>query len=87
MAIDQTKLGQHISEQMAAIEADPDVSENAQIGDIVTIVEILDPGPGEFVEGQDVQLSRALRRRSTGLPQSAIGLMSEALFRLLKENT
>lgn len=38
--IDQSRLGQHIQEQMQAIENDPEVPEDAEIGAIVTIVEI-----------------------------------------------
>lgn len=84
MAIDQTKLGQHIQAQMEAIENDPEVSENAQIGDIVTIVEIHDPGPGDPPqEGEQVEIRRSVRYRHTNLPHAAIGLMTEARHRAL----
>ena len=79
MPIDQSKLGQHIQAQMEAIEEDPNISDNAVIGDIVTIVEIHDPGPGDSPgEGEQVQISRSVRYRHTGLPHAAIGLMTEA---------
>ncbi len=79
MPIDQSKLGQHIQEQMEAIENDPDVSDNAVIGDIVTIVEIHDPGPGEPPkEGEQIGFTRGVRYRHTNLPHAAIGLMTEA---------
>lgn len=64
---------------MEAIEQDPDVSDNAVIGDIVTIVEIHDPGPGEQPEeGEQVEFARGVRYRHTNLPHAAIGLMTEA---------
>jgi len=81
VAIDQTKLGNHIQAMMEAIESD--VSENAQIGDIVTIVEILDPGPGEIKEGDQVELRQSIRRRWTGVPQKTIGLLTQSLFGML----
>jgi len=79
MPIDQSKLGQHIQAQMEAIEQDPNISDNAQIGDIVTIVEIHDPGPGEPPkEGDEIELTRNVRYRHTNLPHAAIGLLTEA---------
>jgi hypothetical protein len=79
MALDQTKLGQHIQDQMEAIEQDPGISDNAQIGDIVTVVEIIDPGPGDAPEpGTEVNLSRSVRARHSGMPHVGIGLLEEA---------
>jgi len=79
MGIDQGKFGQLVQEQMEAIEQDPQISENAQIGDVVTIVEILDPGPGAPPEeGEPVELTRSVRWRQTGMPHVGIGLMDEA---------
>lgn len=79
MPIDQAKLGHHIQEQMEAIEQDPDISENAQIGDIVTVVEIIDPGGGATPEaGAEVEVSRSVRVRQTGMPHVGIGLLEEA---------
>jgi hypothetical protein len=46
VAIDQSKLGQHIQEQMQAIEEDPDIPDNAEIGGIITIVEVIAPEQG-----------------------------------------
>jgi hypothetical protein len=77
--IDQAKLGKHIQEQMEAIERDPGISENAQIGDIVTVVEIIDPGEGDAPEpGTEVEVSRSVRVRQTGMPHVGIGLLEEA---------
>jgi hypothetical protein len=88
MPIDQSKLGQHISGMMEAIEDDPSISDNAQIGDIVTIVEILDPGPGEPPKpGDEVELRQNIRRRWTGMPQKAIGLLTQSLFGMLNETS
>lgn len=88
MAIDQSKLGQHIQAMMEAIESDPNVSDNAQIGDIVTIVEILDPGPGGPPKpGDQIELRQNIRRRWTGMPQKAIGLLTQSLFGMLNETT
>jgi hypothetical protein len=70
--IDQTPLGQHMQEQMAAIEQDPNVPEGAAIGGIITIVEIVGPDEG------DGQQSRNLRVRSNAHPHLTIGLLEEA---------
>ena len=79
MAIDQAKLGQHIQEQMEAIEQDPNISDNAQIGDILTVVEILDPGPeARLEEGAQVEVARNVRVRQTGMPHVGIGLARTA---------
>jgi hypothetical protein len=86
MALDQSKLGQHISAMMEAIESDPNISDNAQIGDILTVVEILDPGPGDPPKpGDQVELRQSIRRRWTGMPQKAIGLLTQSLFGMLNE--
>ncbi len=73
MALDQTKLGEHISAQMEAIEQDPGISDDAQIGDIVTIVEVLVPNPDNPEE-----VARNVRVRATGMPHVGIGLLEEA---------
>ncbi len=72
MGIDQAKLGQHIQEQMAAIEGDSAVPDHAEIGAIVTIVEITAPGE------QPAEQLRNLRTRSNVPPHIAIGLLEEA---------
>ena len=41
MALDQSKVGQHIAKQMEAIEAD--YGEDCEIGDVCTIVEVRGP--------------------------------------------
>lgn len=72
MPIDQTPLGQHMQEQMAAIEQDPNVPEGASIGGIITIVEVVGPDDGEG------QQTRNLRVRSNAQPHVSIGLLEEA---------
>lgn len=67
MPIDQSKLGQHIQEQMEAIEQDPDVPDGAEINSIVTIVEVIAP---------DEEM-RNLRIRTNVPPHVAIGLLEE----------
>lgn len=41
MALDQSKVGRHIAQQMEAIEAD--YGEDSEIGDICTIIEVKGP--------------------------------------------
>ncbi|MFI4985755.1 MAG: hypothetical protein ACHQAV_07220 [Solirubrobacterales bacterium] len=41
MAIDQKRLGEHVAAQMEAIEADHGEDSDAEIGTIVTIVEVV----------------------------------------------
>jgi hypothetical protein len=41
MALDQTKVGQHITAQMEALEAD--YGDECEIGDLCTIVEVVGP--------------------------------------------
>jgi len=68
MTIDQTKLGQHIQEQMQAIEQDSDVPESGEINAIITLVEIIDEATG----------TRSLRVRSNVPPHVAIGFLEES---------
>ncbi len=70
MAIDQTQIGQHIQEQMEAIEQDPNVSDDLEVGAIITIVEL-----GKQ-EGD--QTLRNFRVRSNRDPWMTIGLLEEA---------
>jgi hypothetical protein len=86
MAIDQSKLGQLVSEQMQAIEDDPEVSEFAQIGDIVCIVEIIDPGR-EVLEGEEFEVKQGIRYRHSGLPHVALGLTTYAKAVMTKSMT
>ncbi len=72
MPIDQTPLGQHMQEQMAAIEQDPNVADGSSIGGIITIVEIVGP------DQDDGQQRRNLRVRSNAHPHVSIGLLEEA---------
>jgi hypothetical protein len=68
MALDQSKVGQHIAEQMEAIEADYGEREGDwQIGDICTIVEVRGP------EGAQVRM-----RSSASSPHATLGLLKVA---------
>ncbi len=71
MGIDQSKLGQHIQEQMQEIENDSEIPDNAQIGRIVTIVEIVGP------EGAGAEFT-GVRVRASARPYVAIGLLEVA---------
>jgi hypothetical protein len=71
MPIDQTPLGNHIQEQMQEIENDPEIPENAQIGRIVTVVEIIGG------EGQENEYT-AVRVRANARPYVAVGLLEVA---------
>jgi hypothetical protein len=72
MAIDQSPLSTHTMEQMEAIEQDPGVPDEAEIGGIVTIVEVIGP------EDDDGMRSRGFRVRSNLPPHVTIGVLEEA---------
>jgi hypothetical protein len=68
MALDQSKVGTHIAEQMEAIEADyGDREGDWEIGDICTIVEVRGP------EGAEVRM-----RSSASSPHATLGLLKFA---------
>jgi hypothetical protein len=69
MAIDQTKIGQVVAEQMEAIEGE--YGDDCEIGDVCTIVEVLGP------HGSTVRV-----RNSAGRAHIGIGLLrlAEALL-------
>jgi hypothetical protein len=71
MPIDQSPLGQHIQEQMHEIENDAEIPDDAQIGRIVTIVEVVGPKgkEGEFT---------SVRIRVNARPYVAVGLLEFA---------
>jgi len=69
MPLDQRKVGQHIAEQMEAIEADyGDRDEQFTIGDICTIVEVRGPEGGAQVR----------MRSSTPATHATLGLLKIA---------
>lgn len=72
MAIDQTPLSTHIMEQMEAIEQDPEVPDDAEIGGIVTLVEVLGP------EDENGMRQRGFRVRSNLAPHVTVGFLEEA---------
>ena len=65
MALDQTKVGQVVAEQMEAIEGD--YGEESQIGDAVTIVEVVGP------HGSHIRV-----RSSDMRPHSGLGMLKMA---------
>lgn len=68
MALDQSKVGTHIAEQMEAIEADyGDRDGQWEIGDICTIVEVRGP------DGAEVRM-----RSSASSPHATLGLLKFA---------
>lgn len=77
MAIDQSPLGQHIQELMEEIEGDSDIPDNAQIGRIVTIVEVVGP------QGREDEFTH-VRVRANARPYVAIGLLEIAKIMQLK---
>jgi len=68
MGIDQSKLGQHIQEMMQEIEDDQDIPGDAEIGRIITIVEVVTPD-GEFSN---------IRMNSNARPYVALGFLEVA---------
>lgn len=68
MGIDQSKLGQHMQEQMQEIENDPEIPDDAQIGRILTIVEVV---------GTESDYAN-IRVRSNARPYVAIGFLEVA---------
>lgn len=69
MPLDQSKVGQHITAQMEALEAD--YGDDCEIGDVCTIVEVVGP------HGSHVRV-----RSSDMRPHVVIGLLkiSEEMF-------
>ena len=87
MPIDQTALGQVVSEQMQAIERDYDDGEEHRIGAVITVVEILTPvggpvleqGEGEAVNVQMQGFRSDIRaRNNVGDPYRTAGLLQIA---------
>jgi len=77
MAIDQSPLGQHIQELMQEIEDDSEIPDNAQIGRMVTIVEVVGP------EGKEDEFTN-VRVRANARPYVAVGLLEIAKVLQLK---
>jgi hypothetical protein len=65
VALDQSKVGQHIAQQMEAIEAD--YGDDCEVGDICTIVEVRGP------HGSHVRM-----RSTASSPHSTLGLLKLA---------
>lgn len=71
MPIDQSPLGNHIQQQMQEIEEDEQIPDDAQIGRVVTIVEVIGP------EGRANEFT-SVRVRANARPYVAIGLLEVA---------
>ena len=71
MALDRTKLGPLASEQMEALELDYGDDEHAEIGDVLTIVEVL------TTEGDQVR-STVRTRFNANDPYRIVGLLRAA---------
>jgi len=70
VAIDQSGFGQHIQALMQEIEEDPQIPENAKIGRVVTIVEVVgSDGEKDFAN---------IRVSSTARPYVALGFLEVA---------
>jgi hypothetical protein len=65
VALDQSKVGQHIASQMEAIEAD--YGDDCEVGDVCTIVEVRGP------HGSHVRM-----RSTASSPHSTLGLLKLA---------
>lgn len=74
MAIDQSSLGQHIQGMMEEIENDPEIPDDARIGRIMTIVEVV---------GTDNDYAN-IRMRSNARPYVALGFLEVAKTMQLK---
>ena len=74
MAIDQTALGQHVQEMMEEIEKDPEIPDDARIGRIISIVEVV---------GTESDYAN-IRMRSSARPYVALGFLEVAKVANLK---
>lgn len=72
MPLDRTKLGNTASEQMEALEEAYGEDEDASVGAVLTIVEILRQ------DGDDVTSDVRMRMTDAGDPYRAIGLLRAA---------
>ncbi len=82
MALDRAILGQMASQQMQALEESYDENSDAQIGGVITLVEIVTP-VGEDDQG-NVQFASNIRfRHNIGDPYRLVGLLNQAIHDLL----
>jgi hypothetical protein len=81
MALDGTALGTCASEQMEALERDYGEDERAEIGAVITIVQVVKPygdGPGEYS-------STVRMRHNIPDPYTALGYLRAAEETILKQ--
>lgn len=72
MPLDQTIIGQVVSQQMEAIERDHGSDPDVQIGNVITIVEVLKQ------QGEDEFASNVRIRTNSGDPYRVLGLIRAA---------
>ena len=72
MPLDRTKLGNTASEQMEALEEAYGDDENASVGAVLTIVEVL------HRDGDNVTSDVRMRMKDAGDPYRVIGLLRAA---------
>jgi hypothetical protein len=72
MALDQTSIGQVVSQQMEAIEQDHGDDPDVEIGNVITIVEVLKH------RGEDQYESNVRIRTNSGDPYRVLGLIRAA---------
>jgi hypothetical protein len=77
MALDGSILGNLAAQQMAALERDYGDDTDAQIGAVMTIVEVLSP-QGADEQGNTQFASSVRLRHNTGDPYRAIGIIRAA---------
>ncbi len=72
MPLDQTSVGRVMSEQMEAIERDHGEDPEAQIGGVITLVEVIK------TQGQDRYASNVRIRTNVGDPYRVLGMIRAA---------
>lgn len=80
MALDGTVLGNCASEQMEALEVDYGGDDSAEIGAVITIVQVLKP-----LGGEDEYSSTVRMRHNIADPYAAIGYLRAAEQTILKQ--
>lgn len=86
MALDRAILGQMASQQMQALEESYDENSDAQIGGVITLVEIVTP-VGKDDEGHMQFASNIRFRHNIGDPYRLVGLLNQAIHDLLASGT
>jgi hypothetical protein len=80
MALDGTILGNCASEQMEALEVDYGDDDDAEIGAVITIVQVL-----KRLEGEDNYSSTVRMRHNIADPYAAIGYLRAAEQTIIRQ--